>query len=68
MALWWEDYTECPQCGKEFEAEGTYFETCPYCGCKFTDDTYDDDDYIPEGCVACGGNYPDCADSCPLFD
>lgn len=23
---------------------------------------------IPEGCAACGGNYPHCVDSCPLFD
>ena len=30
-----------------------------------TDDDYDD---IPEGCRACGGPYPDCMDSCPLFD
>lgn len=30
-------------------------------------DDYDDDD-VPEGCAACGGDYPNCADSCPLFD
>lgn len=23
---------------------------------------------IPEGCAACGGDYPHCADSCPMFD
>lgn len=23
---------------------------------------------IPAGCVACGGPYPLCKDSCPLFD
>ena len=23
---------------------------------------------IPDGCEACGGPYPDCEDSCPLFD
>lgn len=23
---------------------------------------------IPEGCAACGGDYPHCTDSCPLFD
>lgn len=28
----------------------------------------DDDDYIPEGCRACGGDYPNCTDGCPLFD
>lgn len=33
--------------------------------------TYDrDDDYddIPVGCRACGGDYPHCKYSCPLFD
>lgn len=28
----------------------------------------DDDDDIPEGCSACGGPYPHCTSSCPLFD
>lgn len=28
----------------------------------------DDDDDIPEGCRACGGDYRNCADSCPLLD
>lgn len=23
---------------------------------------------IPEGCRACGGDYPNCKDSCKLFD
>ena len=30
------------------------------------DDDWEDD--IPEGCAACGGDYPNCVDSCPLFD
>lgn len=25
-------------------------------------------DYIPEGCAACGGPYPDCTSYCSLFD
>lgn len=25
-------------------------------------------DEIPEGCLACGGPYPTCKDSCALFD
>ena len=29
-------------------------------------DDYEED--IPEGCRACGGDYPHCKDSCPLFD
>ena len=35
------------------------------------DDEYDGDDYgdgIPEGCAACGGPYPQCCTSCPVFD
>lgn len=31
------------------------------------DDEYDED-YIPPGCRACGGDYPRCTTSCPLFD
>ena len=23
---------------------------------------------VPEGCAACGGPYPDCKWSCPMFD
>ena len=26
------------------------------------------DEDIPEGCSGCGGDYPYCMDSCPLFD
>lgn len=33
-----------------------------------TDDDDDfDEDEIPEGCLACGGPYPDCSDSCPIY-
>ncbi|MCI5452469.1 hypothetical protein MR511_01840 [bacterium] len=28
----------------------------------------DNEDDIPEGCAACGGPYPSCKISCPLFD
>lgn len=28
----------------------------------------DDDDDIPEGCAACGGDWPRCTSSCPLYD
>lgn len=27
-----------------------------------------DDDSIPSGCAACGGNWPNCKTSCPLYD
>ena len=26
------------------------------------------DDGMPEGCAACGGDYPNCTTSCPLYD
>jgi len=46
---------------------------CTECGSAndVTEDNiiYDnDDDDVPEGCRACGGFYPHCKDSCPLFD
>lgn len=31
-------------------------------------ESIDDDDDIPDGCAACGGDYPNCKDGCPLFD
>lgn len=34
----------------------------------YVDESEHDDDYIPPGCRACGGNYPKCTTSCPLFD
>lgn len=35
---------------------------------SYASDEDDDDDDIPEGCRACGGPYPSCTSSCPLFD
>lgn len=32
------------------------------------DDYYEDENYIPEGCRACGGPYPLCKQGCALFD
>lgn len=46
-------------------------------GRKSSNDEWDDNDFeqeeydindIPEGCRACGGEYPHCTSSCPLFD
>ena len=28
----------------------------------------DNSDSIPDGCRECGGDYPNCADSCSMFD
>ncbi len=71
----------CPYCGEEAveELNGEYRYHCWYCDSDF-DDLYsgnsisfhfsndDDDEDIPEGCAACGGDYPNCKISCNLFD
>ena len=46
----------------------------PLYGFEDEDESEDDDyitingDDIPVGCAACGGPYPMCAESCPMFD
>ena len=63
-----------------FDAYCGYW-TCGNCGNSnkidkseiiFDDDddfTYEDvADEVPVGCSACGGDYPNCTTSCPLFD
>jgi len=52
--------------------------TCSNCGTEndvsednILDDSEDiteEEEEVPEGCAACGGNYPYCKDGCPLFD
>lgn len=75
---------ECPNCGAEIEYDDEFMIVCPECECFIYtrsideiddqeedydyEDIYDEDDDIPEGCLACGGDYPYCADSCPMFD
>lgn len=68
----------CPYCGSELEKlrDGRYY--CDTCDDTFDeedilwrdeDDNQDDaEDYIPEGCLACGGPYPNCKTSCKIFD
>ena len=55
-------YAMCPDCGHRMRKidDETYY--CPYCerGSDFDD--------IPEGCRACGGDYPNGVDSCALMD
>lgn len=74
---------KCGECFTELVQKDGYLE-CPACGWNITDEEaeeFDIDDYrsrvlfpgrayeeIPEGCAACGGDYPNCKDSCPLFD
>ena len=63
-------YAMCPVCGHRMRRatdrygkwDGESY-ICDYCD----GDDYDSDD-IPEGCAACGGPYPDCKDSCDMFD
>ena len=61
-------YAMCPTCGHRMRRDYDVFgnwdgETyiCDYCASEEEKD-------IPEGCAACGGPYPDCKTSCPLFD
>lgn len=62
-------YVMCPDCGhrmsRDYDMYG-YWDgesyICNYC------DSDDDDDDIPECCLACGNNYPECTFGCSLFD
>lgn len=42
------------------------------CDPEYDPEAEDDEEFgydgTPYGCLACGGDYPHCADSCPLFD
>lgn len=69
------DYWECPICRYSITDEEVEFGD----GCSTLESSYEQENYetiyhdpsddgIPEGCSACGGPYPDCCDSCPLFD
>lgn len=74
---------ECAECGKRREQTnmmwyaGQFY--CLDCGGKLgiDPDPYynqwlfdgaEDDDDMPEGCSACGGDWPNCTTSCPLYD
>ena len=61
-------FAMCPVCGHRMRRDRDIFgnwdgETyvCDYC-------SDGDGNDVPEGCRACGGPYPNCTDSCPLFD
>lgn len=60
-------FPTCPVCGRRLRKDRDFSgywdgETyvCDYCS--------ENDDDIPEGCRACGGDYPDCTEGCPMFD
>lgn len=64
-----DDFTMPPSCGccghtlylDEYALEGD--DNADY------DEYYEDpDDDIPECCIACGGPYPSCRNSCKIFD
>ena len=57
---------KCPECGKSMKDEGTFWE-CPNCS-TLVSKTSKSSAKIPEGCAACGGPYPSCKTSCPIFD
>lgn len=65
------DVFACPSCGweidtREYEYEGPEDEEDE----EWTDEMLDmyGGDVPPAGCRACGGPYPSCKISCPLFD
>ena len=65
----------CPYCDADLSkyiAEDDAWE-CGNCGKIIPDkEAYDapsfNEEDIPEACVTCGGPYPDCMDSCKLYD
>lgn len=54
----------CQNCWADMVWADDHWE-CPKCGFEMWED---DDDDVPVGCAACGGDYPNCKDSCPIFD
>lgn len=65
---------DCPQCGGSMGLRNGVYK-CRRCGLKIAEEELhfistfgDDDDSMPEGCAACGGDYPNCADSCEMYD
>ena len=64
---------DCPMCGRRMSwKDGVY--SCKKCDLDISEDEIirdpDEDDYDgePECCAACGGDYPNCKSSCPIFD
>lgn len=72
----------CYACGGDMNLEADNVLVCVSCGYSVDLDDYgyedeyndyyssvsDVDDDIPECCEACGGPYPDCMDSCSIFE
>lgn len=69
---------KCERCGNDIDCIGGNVYWCDECcvdivieddGTQtFMDDDFDDDT-VPDGCRECDNpTYPDCMDSCPLYD
>lgn len=58
---------ECPVCETKYNIEDDTDNGIPVAA--EVDDYFESkNDDIPEGCIACGGPYPDCMTSCKIFD
>lgn len=55
------DILVCPNCGEEVDEFDYVYEDDPG---EFSDDA----NSPPPGCIECDGPWPDCADSCKMFD
>lgn len=71
----------CHECGGKMKKADSNVIICNDCGYSVDIDDYEDwknGEYdtiyeehcvdVPVGCAACGGPYPDCMDSCNMFD
>ena len=66
--------TDCPECGGVMGYDGGVYK-CRHCGFSIHEDEFqrisifgdDEDDDMPKGCAACGGDYPNCIETCNLM-
>ena len=69
-----QSYPDCPSCGTTMGYSYVLDEfKCPSCGYVMDGDDYDgydiyDNNGMPWACSTCGGPWPDCVDSCKLYD
>lgn len=66
---------ECPECGGRLGLLNGYYK-CRDCDFEIPEEemmvasVFGDDEpaEMSEACAACGGDFPNCMDSCPLYD